>query len=238
MLEGKKTAAIIQARMGSTRLPGKVMKDLLGQPLLYRIVERISLAELLDEVVIATTGNPIDDVIELSAAWRGIRVFRGSEEDVLDRYYQAAKASGADVIIRVCADNPLTEPRFIDIGARQLLASGADYVHPENIPLGSNVWTMRFEALEWAALNAAEADEREHVVPYIIKHPDIFKVVPLAVPVALQRPDLRITVDTMEDYNFMYRLYYHFRNSEMKDVPLEDIIAYWDAKASKGGERL
>jgi spore coat polysaccharide biosynthesis protein SpsF len=85
--------------------------------------------------------------------------------------------------------------------------------------LWAAIWTMRFEALEWAALNAAEADEREHVVPYIIKHPDILRSSPWLSRLALQRPDLRITVDTMEDYNFMYRLYYHFRNSEMKDVP-------------------
>lgn len=228
MLNGKRVVAIIQARMGSTRLPGKVMKDLIGKPLLYRIIERISTVELLDDIVIATTNNPIDDVIELSAEINGTKVFRGSEDDVLERYYQAAKASRADVIVRICADNPLTEPRFIEIGVKQLLDMGADYIHPQNIPLGSNVWIMNFRTLESAVLNARDPQEREHVVPYIIKHPEIFNIIPLDVPISLQRPDLHITIDTIKDYVFIYRLLYYFRNKPIEDVSLEDIITYLD----------
>src|SRR5882724_3364235 len=123
-----RTVAIVQARMGSSRLPGKVLCDIHGEPMLYRVLSRVQRAVRVDDIVVATTSRTEDDCIsKLASAW-GFQSFRGSEGDVLDRYYGAARLSGAEQIVRITADCPLIAPDLIDEAIEQMLSSGVDYV--------------------------------------------------------------------------------------------------------------
>src|SRR5256714_5313820 len=149
-----RTVAVVQARMGSLRLPGKVLRDIHGQPMLHRVLSRIQRAIQLDDVVVATTTRMEDDCIStLASAW-GFQAFRGSEEDVLDRYYRAARLSGAELIVRITADCPLTAPELIDQAIEEMFSSRADYVsnsRPDSsYPEGLDVEVIRFEVLQRA----------------------------------------------------------------------------------------
>src|SRR2546430_17033111 len=130
-----RTVAIVQARMGSTRLPGKVMMKIAGRPLLVYLVERISRARTLDGIIVATTTNPRDNVIIEECERRGIPNFRGSESDVLSRYVSAARACAADVVVRVTADNPFTDPDSIDRVVDAIASGNADYAIEMNLPV-------------------------------------------------------------------------------------------------------
>ena len=163
--------AIVQARMGSTRLPGKVMLEVAGKPLLGHLWERLTYCRKLDTVLIATSDNPADDVIEAYCKSIEVPVFRGSEQDVLDRYYHAAKAFGLDVVVRVTSDSPLVDPALIDdtIFFFEHHRSEYDLVtnrHPLTHADGLDFDVMSLEGLEHVWRNAAEKHQREHAVPY------------------------------------------------------------------------
>lgn len=209
-----KTVAIIQARMGSTRLPGKVLLDLSGEPMLTRVVHRVQRARWVDEVMIATTTHPADEAIARLCAAHGWPCARGSQEDVLDRYYQAAVASQADVVVRITSDCPLIEPTVIDRVVKEILAhpSEIDYASnvqpPRTFPRGLDVEAMRFEALARAWREDTNMAWREHVTPYIYRHPERFRILNIVNPVELSY--LRWTVDTPEDYELVRRVYAYF----------------------------
>ena len=208
----EKIVAIIQARCGSTRLPSKVLKALAGQPMLAHVVNRAKLAETINDVIIATTRQTADDDIVQLCRNRGWSYFRGSEEDVLDRYYQAALKYQALVIIRITADCPLIDPRVINSGVKAYLNSGADYTSINNefgFPRGLDTEVFNFGVLEKTHWEARKDYEREHVTPYIYGHPDIFKIQYIKATGKLKRPDLRLTVDTEEDFKLMEEIYRH-----------------------------
>lgn len=204
------TVAIIQARMSSTRLPGKVLADLAGRPLLSHLLERAGRAKTLDSVVIATTVGPQDDPIEELCKQRGAPCFRGSEEDVLDRYYQTAMAFGADVIVRLTSDCPVHDPVVLDKTVRHFLDGHFDYVsnvRNPRFPNGLETEVFSFAALERAWREAALRSEREHVTPYIWKHPELFRLGSVEHDVNLSA--LRWTVDEPEDLELIRELYRH-----------------------------
>jgi spore coat polysaccharide biosynthesis protein SpsF len=209
-----RTVAIIQARMGSTRLPGKVLLDLAGDPMLARCVERTRRARMLDEVAVATTSQPADEAIADLSAERGWPCFRGSEEDVLDRYYCAAVAQRADVIVRITSDCPLIEPEIVDqvVGAfldRQPEVDYASNVLPtRTFPRGLDTEVMRFDVLEWAWREDGDPGSREHVTPYIWCNPELFRL--YGVTNEADCSSMRWTVDTLEDLTFVRRVYEHF----------------------------
>lgn len=217
-----RTVAIIQARMGSTRLPGKVMADLAGEPLLARVVERAQRAKHLDLVAVATTDGPTDEVVARLCESRGIPVFRGSEQDVLDRYYRAAACFDAGVVVRLTADCPLLDAAVIDhvVGAFQ--AGGYDYVSNTirpTYPDGLDTEVIRRAALEKAWRAATLTSEREHVTPYIWKRPAEFRLLNVEHDTDLSA--LRWTVDEPQDLEFVRAVYRHFGSREdfgMKDV--------------------
>jgi len=209
-----KVVAIIQARMGSTRLPGKVLLDLAGEPMLARDMNRLLRAEMLDEIVVATTVESKDDVIVDLCQERGWLCFRGSEEDVLDRYYRAAKAYHADVVVRITSDCPLIEPQVVDRVVQAFLERQpkVDYVSNtaprRTFPRGLDTEVMRFNALERAWREDDDLAWREHVTPYIRRHPELFQTYGI-----LNDEDLsamRWTVDTPEDLAFVRRIYGYF----------------------------
>jgi spore coat polysaccharide biosynthesis protein SpsF len=182
------TLAIIQARMGSSRLPGKVLLDLAGKPMIQRVIERTRRAKKVDSVLVATTADSSDDPVASFAASMGVPCFRGSLHDVLDRYYQAAQAHKADVIVRITADCPLIEPDVVDqtialLGiANDELVTLQSLTHnsqfdfscnrlpppfPRSFPIGLDVEACTFAALERAWQESTETFHREHVMPYI-----------------------------------------------------------------------
>lgn len=164
--------------MGSTRLPGKVLADLGGRPMLARVVRRAALAPGVDRVLVATTTDPGDDPVAEFLAGEGIPCFRGSEDDVLDRYFQAARSCGADPVVRVTADCPLIDPDVLGAVVATFRGGEFDYVSntlERTYPVGLDVEVFSFAALARAHAEARLASEREHVTPYIWKHPTRFR---------------------------------------------------------------
>lgn len=201
-------AAVIQARMGSSRLPGKVMKDIVGHPQLWHVVSRTGAAETLDSVVVATSGSETDDAIVALCEQSDIPVFRGSEDDVLDRYYCAAKWAGAEVVVRITADCPLIDPGVVDKVVSAYLEGGCDYASntiERTYPDGLDTEVFSFEALEAAWHEAELPSEREHVTPYIWKTPDVFRL--RRVTQGEDLSYLRWTVDEPEDLEFVREVY-------------------------------
>lgn len=208
-----RVVAVVQARTGSSRLPGKVLLDLLGEPVLARVMARLGRAERLDAVVVATTTEPGDDALAALCAERGWPLTRGSEQDVLDRYHQAAREHEADVVVRVTSDCPLIEPEVVDRVVEALLADPAvDYasnvVPDRTFPRGLDTEVFPRRVLERAWTEAGEPHEREHVTPYVNRHPDRFRLA--CVTTDEDASDLRWTLDTPEDLAFVRAVYAHF----------------------------
>ncbi|MDA2933996.1 glycosyltransferase family protein [Acidobacteria bacterium AH-259-D05] len=205
--------AIIQARMSSSRLPGKVLLDLVGEPMLGRVVNRTERAVMLDEVVIATTTKLVDEAIVQLCVACGWPYFRGSEDDVLDRYYRAAKQYQAEVVVRITSDCPLIEPEIVDWIVQEFLESGpVDYVSnglsPRTFPRGLELEVIAFDALERAWREDDNPIWREHVTPYINRQPERFTL-----KAKLNNKNyshMRWTVDTSDDLVFVRKIYEHF----------------------------
>ena len=204
-----RVVAIVQARMGSTRLPGKVMLPLLGEPILTRVVRRTGRARTLDDVVVATTTRPEDDAIVALVEAEGRPVVRGSETDLLDRYLQAARAHDADVIVRVTSDCPLIDPEVIDRTVLAFQAGDVEYasntLEPRTYPRGLDVEVIARAALERADREDRDPAWREHATPYIYRHPESFRL--LRVAAEDDHADQRWSVDTPEDFALVERIY-------------------------------
>ena len=203
-----KIIAIIQARMGSNRLPGKVMQDICGQPMLMWVVKRAGMARTLEKVVVAVTTNDEDKIIETFCSTYKIACFRGSPADVLDRFYQAACLFYADVIVRLTADCPFVDPDLIDETVHAFLDSKVDFTanrlpppFARTYPIGLDVEVVSMAALRRAWKEATQLHEREHVLPYLYEMPGRFKILTLDLPQDLG--SLRWTVDTPQDLEFI-----------------------------------
>ena len=202
-----KADVIVQARTGSTRLPCKVMMDLCGKPVLQQIVERIQYCRLVDRVIVATTELAQDDVIEQLCLRRGYHVFRGSPKDVLDRYYNCARRYNAEHVVRMTADNALFDPGIVDQGIDYYFVNRKDYVYyREGLPLGTAIEIFPFSALETAWTESADPASREHVTAYMYRHPDRF-VCDRVHAIGPRHDDLRLTMDTVPDYELVTRIY-------------------------------
>ena len=219
-----KVNAIIQARCGSTRFPNKVFALIDGKPLLWHVVNRLTYAKRIDDIVVATTVNAKDDKIEEWCKENNIHCFRGSEEDVLNRYYSASEAFPSDIIVRITADDPFKEPKVIDAVITKLIEEGYDHVTnnlPPSFPEGLDCEAFRKEALDRSEKEAETAFEREHVTQYIYHHPEIFKIGNVSNDVNLSY--LRWTVDKDVDFE-MVKAVYAYRNPANKGILLMDEI--------------
>jgi len=211
-----KLVTIIQARMGSTRLPGKVLLDLRGKTVLARVVERVRRSKLAGVVVVATTTEPADDVIVDECRRLCLGVSRGSEHDVLDRYYHAARQFGAEAIIRITSDCPLIEPEIVDKTVQAFLSFRPDYASntlERTYPRGLDAEIMTWDALARCWREAQAFYQRSHVTPYIYENPDLFDI--LRVTGDSDQSDLRWTLDTPEDLAFIRAVYARMRNPDM-----------------------
>lgn len=216
------TIATIEARMASTRLPGKVLSDILGRPMLARLVERVAQASAVDRIVVATTTNPEDDVIEALARELGVGCHRGSVEDVLGRVLGAALAGATDRLVALTGDNPLVDPALIDDVVRFARDGGFDYVTTTHMhhsrkwgaertfPVGVSVQTFPVSVLADAASRTADPAEREHTSFAIYDHPERYRLGAFEASgpyASWRRPDLRLTVDTPEDLALVRRVF-------------------------------
>jgi spore coat polysaccharide biosynthesis protein SpsF len=244
-----KTAAIIQARYASSRLPGKVLLGIAGEPMLVRVVERARRARTLHEVLVATSEDPADDAIAELCAGRGYPCYRGSLHDVLDRFYGAASTAGAAVIVRLTADCPLIDPEVIDQVVTAFLGEkvngelytdhssrfagpwdfAANRLPPpwhRTWPIGLDVEVCAFQALERAWREGDQPHHREHVMPYLYEQEGRFRV--LLVDHDPDYGSLRWTVDTPEDLEVVRRIYAYFGGRG--DFSWKEILALYEAE--------
>lgn len=222
-----KTVAIIQARCGSSRFPEKVFANLSGHPLIWHVVNRVRNSSMVDEVVVATTTNPVDDKLYEWCVANSVPVNRGSENDVLNRFYETAKKFNADVVVRITADDPFKEPRLIDEAINTLVSETADYVcnnFPPTYPEGTDVEVLTFDALEKQELNSTSDYEREHVTQYIYRNPQDFKMLNLSNSEDLSY--LRWTIDTEKDFKMVKTIYDNLYSSDDKIFHMDDILKF------------
>jgi len=204
----QKIVAIIQARMGSTRLPGKILKPILGEPMLARMLERVKRAKKIDAIVVATTDKSEDDATAELARECGVTVFRGSEQDVLDRFYKAAKEARVDTVVRLTGDCVLHDPAVIDEVVQHFLTNKLDYTHtPTNYPEGLDTEVFSFTALERAWKEAQLPSEREHVTPYIRNHSELFRIDDAWKSENADHSTMHWSVDTQADFDFVTKVF-------------------------------
>jgi spore coat polysaccharide biosynthesis protein SpsF len=222
-----RTVAIIQARMGSTRLPGKVLMKLGSRTLLGYLATRLESASSLDEIVVATTTHFRDDIIVHEAEALGLNCYRGSESDVLRRYLDAATVFKADIIARVTADNPFSDPPSIDrVVAR--IKEGYDYAIEKNLPLGTTGEALSYSALAFLDTAATAGWWREHVTLYAKENPHMLRCSFAEAPRDCARPDLSYTIDSFAEYLQMRDLCARVPHPHF---PLKELIALADKPA-------
>jgi len=224
--------ATIEARMTSTRLPRKIIRPILGRPILELLIERLSRSELIDTIVVATTSNPTDDVVEELTRKLDVSCYRGSEEDVLDRVMRAAQAFKADLIVEITGDCPLVDPGVVDQLIGIYLSGGYDYVSNtlrETYPNGLDAQVFSLKTLEEVAVLTQDPVDHEHVSIYIYEHPERFSLFNLESNLPEKYHGARLTVDTIEDFEVIRRIY-----EELYPVnpafSLDDVITLLDRK--------
>lgn len=229
-----KIGAIIQARMTSTRLPGKVLMNIGGRSMIWHIVNRLKFCQRINDIILAIPDLKSSDVLENFARKNKIKYFRGSEDDVLERYYKTAKEFKNDLIVRVTSDCPLIDPKIVDRTIEKFLDSGADFTAnfregrkgetiERTFPRGLEVEVFGFSILKKANYEAKEQYQREHVDPYICEHPEIFKINSIKNNENLSY--MRWTVDEIKDLEFVREVYKRLY-SKKKMFYMEDVIAF------------
>jgi spore coat polysaccharide biosynthesis protein SpsF len=231
-----RVVVVVQARMASTRLPGKVLMPLAGRPLLYRMLERVLAASTPSAVVVAATVDSHDDAIELVARQAGVACVRGHPTDLLDRHYQAGVTCRADVVIKIPSDCPLVDPTVIDRVIRyyRTHAERADFVsnlHPATYPDGNDVEVVPLDVLETAWREATQAHEREHTTPFIWERPDRFRIHNVTWESGLDYSSThRWTIDYPQDYEFLAAVYEALWSETRPIFSLADVVSLVEAR--------
>lgn len=229
-----KCVAVIPVRMGSSRLPGKVMTPILGKPLLGYLLDRIGRCELVDEIVVATSTGKDNDIIATYCRQRNIEVFRGSESDVLDRVVQALIWRKAEIGVLVFGDCPLIDPEIITQTVSHFLSKGElDFVSNDlstTWPPGMEVEVFKVAALEDSASRCDDAGIREHGTLYMRQNPNLYQLHNLEAPLRYRRPDLSLEVDVAEDLDVIKTILTVFGGRS--DMTLSEIISYLERHPS------
>jgi spore coat polysaccharide biosynthesis protein SpsF len=225
--KSKKVIAIIQARMGSSRLPGKMLEPIMGQPLMYHIIARALQIRCAQAVYLATTDQPIDDPLVELAQKMGLKVVRGSEDNVMQRFFLAIDDADADYIIRICGDAPLFDPEFMDQSTAAIMEQDADCIRPTcNGPSAyQGAGPISRRALEWSRTVAPDNPRTyEHVTAYAYDHMDELKTVPFDIDPAFMG-EYKLSIDTAADLEFFRTLYAHlYKPGHI--VPLEEALRF------------
>lgn len=230
-----KIVASVEARMGSSRMPGKVLMDVFGKPAIQHLFDRLRAAEMLDDMVLATTTSPADDALEAWAYRYGVHVFRGSEEDVLDRVVRAQAMMEADIIVEVTGDCPLLDPAVVDLGVETFLANDCDVVTNVRLPSypeGVDVQVFYFDALKKMADTIDDAAVREHVSLYFYENPKIYRVINLVAPKVWRMPGQRLQLDYLEDLELIRTLYARLEPRLGPLFGLTDLVALLNKEPS------
>lgn len=220
----KQVTAIIQARLNSTRLPGKTLKELDGIPMISHVINRVKRCELIDKVVLATVDNELNLSLFSLAKNMKIDFFAGSDSNVLERYFLAAEKFGGDFIVRITGDNPLTDTYFADRAVEGAIKTEADIYSMANLPLGTAVEVIKREALTLAYNLSSTPYHFEHVTPYIKENEKDFKIIREKIEFENSFPNLRLTVDTDDDFKLMEKIFNNFSNN--KNFTIIDVINY------------
>ena len=210
MPDKRPTVAVIQARMSSSRLPGKVLMPIAGKPLLWHIVHRLGLCRTVDTVVVATSTDSRDDAIEAFCVEQRVRCVRGSLDNVLDRYRLAAETTGAGILLRVTGDTPLIDPDFVDYLVTVMTEKSGDFavLEPGALCAHEGVDVVSRHALDWLVRHAADDPvAREHVTSYFKLHPEGVKVVTVPAYPPLALPHARFSIDTVDDLSLIRAIY-------------------------------
>ena len=222
----EKIIAIIQARTSSTRLPRKILMKLGDKSILENIVDRVSRAKLVHDLVVATSTEKSDDRVEKLLEAQHINCFRGSLDNVLERFYHCAKEYKANTVIRLTADNALIAPEIIDEAIHVFMEQSVDYLYYKaSLPLGMCVEIFTFKALERAFYEADDSECLEHVTPYIRKNPNIFSVLNYSDENDKNNSALRFTIDTPQDYEFVSRIYNYFTRNDFMYTDILELLA-------------
>lgn len=220
--------------MGSSRLPGKSLRPLIGRTVLGFLLERLKRARKLDAIVVATSDRAIDDPIVSLAAQYGLQSVRGSEGDVLDRFQQTLSEVPAQMVVRICADNPLTDPEQVDTLVEYFENGGYDYAYsnrPEcGLPCGVGAEVISASAFRLVHEKATSAQHREHVTLHILDHPAMFKIGVLLAPPALWYPEFRLDVDHEQDLAFLERICALLRQAPEANWTTSEIVELLLAK--------
>ena len=219
----RRVVAIIQAKMGSTRLPGKILEKVGDKPLLEILVNRLKKSQYIDDIVIATTNNKKDDVVEKFSQDLNINYYRGSEEDLLGRYVESAKLFNADVVVRITGDNPLIDIDLLDTLIDVHFKNNRDYTYCLDTPLGITAEIINSNILKEISFKADKESEREHVTPYIRSHPEKYKI--LKYNSNLKHQYIRLTVDTNEDLELIKVIYQNL--GDLENLKINDIITFF-----------
>jgi spore coat polysaccharide biosynthesis protein SpsF len=208
-----KIVATVEVRMTSSRLPGKHMLEVCGKPILAHLIDRLKRVSSLDEIVIATTIDPADDVLCQLGTDCGVRFHRGSEEDVMQRVVDAAASVSADLIVEITGDCPVIDPEIVEQAIRMHCYNESDYTGNAEIrsyPDGMDVQVFSTVDLAEAAAITVDADDHEHVSLYFRRHPERYRHLHLVAPPELHWPELGLTLDERNDYLLMKHIYEHF----------------------------
>jgi spore coat polysaccharide biosynthesis protein SpsF len=208
-----KVVATIEARMNSTRLPGKMLLPVNGKPILLHLVNRIRQVSSIDEIVLATTSNTTDDDLAAFAETNNLKYFRGSEENVMSRVIEAADSAKAEVIVEIIGDCPLIDPGIVEQTIQMFLHNSCDYVYNRQVPSfpdGMDVQVYKLDTLKKSAAMTDDQLDYEHVTRHIRQHPEIFSHMHLVAPPELHWPDLELLLDEEDDYEFLKIIIEHF----------------------------
>lgn len=219
-----KVLAIVQARCSSSRLPGKVLKKLAGKPMIIHELERLGHSRLIDRIVLATSTEASDDPLEEVAAKSGVEIFRGSLDDVLDRYYQCAKKYQPEHVVRITGDCPIIDWRIVDHVIAKHMEKQNDYTATsEDFPDGLDTEVIRFSALEYTWKMAKMMSEREHVTLYLRNHSEMFQME--IIPCEKKLNNMRWTVDEPQDFTFIEKVFSGIYEKK-HDFSMEDVLNF------------
>ncbi len=223
-----KTVIILQARMNSSRFPSKIALNLNGLTVIEQVIKRLKSFDKADELIVATTDSCQDDITCALAEKSRVRYFRGSESNVLGRYFDCAKENDADQIIRATADDPLTSIDLLNKMYESHLDKCAEYTYSEGYPIGVQEEIVTFEALSKCYELSSKVNHFEHVLEYILENQNEFTVNLIKAKGKVNRPDVRVTLDTKNDFERIIKYYTVFENTV--DLSIERIISFWDSQ--------
>ena len=230
--KAERVYAIIEARMTSTRLPGKVLLEAVGKPMLQLMVERLRGAATLSGIIIATTENQTDDPIAQLSSRLGVGCHRGSEEDVLQRVLDAASVHQVDVIVEIPGDCPLIDPVYVDLCVEDYFSGNADYVSSalsESFPKGTEAQVFATDTLADVAKRTSNPIDREHVSLFMYRNPDLYRIRSVAAPLDIARPEVHLTLDERADLEFI-RTIFEALYPKKSNFSLVDVLTYLDSR--------